>query len=87
MASDDELKIRTKERTMKRVTQQTHFVEFFDSFWMVNRVSLCKIIRMFLSEDPEVEDMATVEVEKPIRKRLRVPISCITCRYTGVVLG
>lgn len=57
----------------------THFVDFFDSMTMQNRTEPCRVVNMWLGEDP----MATVEVDKPVRKRLQVPISCLTCRYTG----
>jgi len=60
-----------------RSTRMTHTVDFFDSFTMANRTAPCRIVRMSLSDDPNVEDMATVEVESPIRKRIRVPIGCL----------
>jgi len=63
--------------------QHTHFVEFFDSMTMRNRTEMCRVLAMRLSEDLDMEDMATVEVETPIRKRLRLPITCLTCRFTG----
>ena len=63
--------------------QHTHIVDFFDSMSMRNRTETCRVLEMQLSDDPNVEDMATVEVESPIRKRLRVPITCLTCRFTG----
>lgn len=63
--------------------RHTHFVDFFDSMTMRNRTETCRVLNMRLSDDPSVEDMATVEVEAPFRKRLRVPISCLTCRITG----
>ena len=63
--------------------RHTHFVDFFDSMTMKNRTELCRVLDMRLSDDPNVEDMATVEVEVPIRKRLRVPINCLVCRFTG----
>jgi len=62
---------------------QTHTVDFFDSMAMRNRTALCVVLRMYLSDDPAVDDMATVEVEDPIRKRIRVPLSCLVCRYSG----
>lgn len=61
----------------------THTVDFFDSMTMRNRTETCWVLDIQLSDDPDVEDMATVEVESPIRKRLRVPITCLTCRFTG----
>jgi hypothetical protein len=63
--------------------RHTHLVDFFDSMSMRNRTETCRVLDMRLSDDPNVEDMVTVEVETPIRKRLRVPISCLTCRFTG----
>jgi hypothetical protein len=62
---------------------QTHTVDFFDSMTMKNRTERCKVIDMTLSDNPNVEDMATVEVEIPTRKRLRVPLNCLVCIYTG----
>lgn len=61
----------------------THFVDFFDSMTLKNRTETCRVLDMQLSDDPNVQDMATVEVEVPIRKRLRVPINCLVCRYNG----
>ena len=63
--------------------RHTHFVDFFDSMTMKNRMETCRVLDMQLSDDPNVEDVATVEVESPIRKRLRVPITCLVCRFTG----
>jgi hypothetical protein len=65
------------------MAQETHYVDFFDSFTMKNRTALCRVVRMSLNENPNVEDMATVEVSEPVRKTIRVPITCLTCRYTG----
>jgi hypothetical protein len=61
----------------------THVVDFFDSMSMRNRTETCRVLDMQLSDDPDVEGMATVEVESPIRKRLRVPITCLVCRHSG----
>ena len=63
--------------------QHTHLVEFFDSMTLRNRTEHCRVLDMRLGDDPDVEDMATIEVETPIRKRLRVPINCLICRFTG----
>lgn len=45
-------------------------VEFFDSFTMNNRVEQGRVI-------DRTETMATVEVDRPIRKRVRVPVDCV----------
>lgn len=63
--------------------RHTHFVDFFDSMTLRNRTETCRVLDMRLNDDPSIEDKATVEVESPIRKRLRVPITCLTCRFTG----
>lgn len=58
----------------------THYVDFFDSMTMSNRTELCRVTRMYLSDEV---DTATVEVDTPVRKSLQVPLNCLTCRFTG----
>ena len=64
-------------------TRHTHLVDFFDSMTLKNRTETCRVLDMQLSNNPAVPEMATVEVDLPVRKRLRVPITCLVCRYTG----
>jgi len=68
-------------------SEQTHFVEFFDSMTMRNRIEKCRVIRMTFSGDKNVESMATVEITVPTKKTIRVPLNCLTCAHTGYRLG
>jgi len=61
-----------------RSLKPTHHVEFFDSSTMRNRTEPGRLLHASVSDDPDVEDMATVEVDQPIRKRVRVPLACCT---------
>ncbi len=69
-------------KLLSREQKQKHYVDFFDSFTMKNRTELCQVLSMDLASDT-----AIVEVETPIRKRLKVPLNCLQCKYTGFRLG
>lgn len=64
-------------------TKPTHTVDFFDSFTMKNETAPCRVVQMYLSDDPQKEDMATVEIQQPVRKRIRVPLNCLVEISTG----
>jgi|APSaa5957512535_1039671.scaffolds.fasta_scaffold188997_2 hypothetical protein len=65
------------------MVKQKHTVDFFDSMTMKNRTEKCVVLSMSLSDNEDVEDMATCQIERPIRKRIRVPITCLVCLHTG----
>jgi hypothetical protein len=65
----------------------THAVEYFDSFKMQNTVTLGLLKHATISDDPDHEDMATVEIENPVRKTIRVPLTCLTELHTGKRCG
>lgn len=51
----------------------THEVTFFDSMTMKNRTEKCRVVEIPSSRNAQGEFIITVEVDKPVQKRLQAP--------------
>lgn len=70
-------------RPRLRGVKPTHYVDYFCSFRMRNATEPCVFLDGTLHDDANIEDVATVEIYSPVRKRIRVPLNCLVDIRTG----